>query len=109
MNFDDYQRFERLGPVTKTKNGVTAALGAEQLQVDFVFNNAVRIRISRDGVFDERPTFALISELNLLGRIGFKVSEKNGVTTVASDSISVRLTHEPFLDRCLSRRRLGCL
>ena len=96
MNFDDFKRFDRLGPVTKTKNGVVAALGDEQMQIDFVFDNAVRIRISRGGVFDEKPTFALISELNLLGRINFKVKEAEGVTTVTADRLKIRLTHEPF-------------
>ncbi len=96
MRTDDFVRFERLSPVTKTKNGVIATLGEEQLRIDFVFNSVARIKISKGGVFDEKPTFALVRELDLLGRVPFKVKESDGVSLVTSDSLTIRLTHEPF-------------
>ncbi len=96
MNFDGYQLPGALGQVEKTKNGIIAKLGDEQLRIDFVFNDVARIKISRGGRFDEKPTFALVEELNLLGRIAFKVTESNGVTKVASSALTIQLTHQPF-------------
>ena len=96
MNFDSYQLPGALGQVKKTKNGIIAELGDEQLRIDFVFKDVARIKISRGGSFDEKPTFALVEELNLLGRIAFKVTESNGVTKVASSALTIQLTHQPF-------------
>jgi alpha-glucosidase len=65
MNFEEFTPFERLGAVSKTKNGIVAELGSEKLRIEFVSPSVARIKISKGGIFDEKPTFALRDELNL--------------------------------------------
>ena len=56
---DHYLRFERVDEVRETERGIEASLHGERLQVDLVTDDVVRIRISRGGSFDERPTYAV--------------------------------------------------
>ena len=55
---DHFVRFERVDDVRETGRGLLADLHGEQLRVDVVRDDVVRLSISRGGVFDERPPFA---------------------------------------------------
>ena len=52
-------RFERVSSVEETDRGLLAALHGERLRIDFVRADVVRLKISRGGVFDEAPTYAV--------------------------------------------------
>ena len=56
---DHYIRFERVDAVAETSTGLLADLHREQLRIDVVRPDVVRIKISRGGVFDESPTYAV--------------------------------------------------
>ena len=61
-------RFERVTSVEETDRGLLAALHGEQLRVDVVRDDVVRVKISRGGVFDESPTFAVCVDPLVGGR-----------------------------------------
>ena len=54
-----YRRFELVDAVEETARGVEAALHGERLRIDVVRDDVVRFKISRGGVFDAAPTFAV--------------------------------------------------
>ncbi len=54
-----YLRFARVESVEQTDRGVLAELHGEQLRIDLVRDDVVRVKISRGGAFDESPTFAV--------------------------------------------------
>ena len=67
---DHYIRFERVDSVAETTSGLLAQLHREQLKIDIVSHDLVRIKISRGGVFDESPTFAVcVDPLGLAGSV----------------------------------------
>ena len=55
INTDHYIRWERVDSVTQTSTGIAAELHHEQLRIDVVPDDVLRIKISRGGVFDEPP------------------------------------------------------
>ena len=59
MFTDHFIRFERVSSVAQTPHGLLATLHGEQLRVDLVRPDLVRVKISRGGEFDESPTFAV--------------------------------------------------
>ena len=59
INTDHYIRFTRVDSVVDTATGVLADLHREQLRIDVVRSDVVRIKISRGGEFDETPTYAV--------------------------------------------------
>ena len=59
INTDHYIRCERVDSVTQTSTGILAELHGEQLRIDVVRPDVLRIKISRGGMLDEQPTFAV--------------------------------------------------
>ena len=59
INTDNYIRYTRVDSITETATGVLADLHREQLRIDVVRPDVVRIKISRGGEFDESPTYAV--------------------------------------------------
>jgi alpha-glucosidase len=56
---DHFIRFERVDSVARSDHGLLAELHGEQLRVDVIAPDVVRIKISRGGSFDEAPTYAV--------------------------------------------------
>ena len=56
MRTDHFIRFERVDSVEETASGLLARLHGEQLRVDAVRSDVVRVQLSRGGVLDEKPT-----------------------------------------------------
>ncbi len=56
---DGYVRFERARPSPRHQEGSTAQVEGERLRIELVRDELVRVKISRGGVFDEDPTFAV--------------------------------------------------
>jgi alpha-glucosidase len=59
IHTDNYIRWERVDSVNQTTTGILAQLHHEQLSIDVVRADVLRIKISRGGVFEESPTFAV--------------------------------------------------
>ena len=59
INTDHHIRWHRVDSVSRTPTGILADLHHEQLRIDVVRADVLRIKISRGGVFDDPPTFAV--------------------------------------------------
>lgn len=59
QNTDRFIRFERVSTVERSPHGLLANVHSELLRVDVVRTDVVRLQMSRGGVFDERPTYAV--------------------------------------------------
>lgn len=83
--------------VRTTPRGLQAGLGREQLRVDVVRADVVRIAISRGGVFDERPTHALCVD-PFASAVPFTVDvQEDGKSAVLrTDGLVVTLGADPF-------------
>jgi alpha-glucosidase len=95
MNTDNYATFSRAQSVTKGKHGLEAALDNERLRIDVLAPDCVRIKISRAGVFDEKPSYALAEEPSPMTK-GFKVNSNADSSTLETEALRVVVSHEPF-------------
>jgi alpha-glucosidase len=92
---DRFVRFERVGDVQETGHGVLADLHGESLRIDVVRDDVVRLKISRGGVFDEAPTFAVdVDPLSL--PVDLAVEREDGVVRVRTAGLVVSLWLDPF-------------
>ncbi|MDA0182093.1 glycoside hydrolase family 31 protein [Solirubrobacter phytolaccae] len=80
--------FTRVDSVEVTERGLLASLHGEQLRIEPVREDVVRIKLSRGGVFDDAPTHAVIAD----GGAAFTV-EGNVLRTAA---LTVTLRLDPF-------------
>ena len=94
MKTEHFVPLKRVNSVSKTKAGLLASVDGEQLRIDVINAEVVRIKVSVDGIFDEKPTYAVAEEPKLSSR--FKLKTNNGVTTLVTAALVVRVQHEPF-------------
>src|SRR4051794_15888893 len=80
--------FTRVDSVEATDRGLLASLHGEQLRIEPVREDVVRIKLSRGGVFDDAPTHAVIAD----GRADFTV--EGHVLRTAALTVTLRL--DPF-------------
>ena len=92
---DHYIRFERVDSVAETSSGLLAQLHGEQLKIDIVSDDLVRIKISRGGVFDESPTFAVCVD-PLASAASFTVDPLADRVLLITESMTVTLWLDPF-------------
>jgi alpha-glucosidase len=92
---DHYLRFERVDAVQRTPRGLLADLGREQLRVDVVQDDVVRIMMSRGGRFDEQPTHAVCVD-PLSQDVDVEVEEADDVVRLRTAAVVVSLWREPF-------------
>jgi alpha-glucosidase len=85
--------FEQVGSVEETERGLLAELGGERLRVEPVRADVVRVKLSRGGVFDETPTFAVCVEP---GPVEFSVTRVEGAVRLSTSALVVILTLDPF-------------
>jgi alpha-glucosidase len=90
-----FVRFERVGSVEATERGLEASLDGERLRVDLVRDDVVRVSISRGGVFDDAPTFAVCVD-PLSESIDFAVERAEGVVRLRTPALVVSLGLDPF-------------
>ncbi|MBA3529259.1 MAG: DUF4968 domain-containing protein [Propionibacteriaceae bacterium] len=91
----NYLRFERVTSVDESANGLLARLHGEQLRVDVVRDDLLRVKISRGGVFDEAPTFAVcVDPLEESVAFGFK--READVVRLRTSALVVSLWLDPF-------------
>ena len=90
-----YLRFTRIDSVRETPGGLVAELHGEQLRIDALREDVLRIKISRGGVFDERPTFAVCADTAAEGA-PFAVEASDGVVRLSTASLVASLHTDPF-------------
>ena len=95
VDTSNYLHFERLTSVEQTDRGVAARLDGERLRVDVVRGDVVRVKISRGGVFDESPTFALCVD-PLSTAAEFSVEHGENVVRLRTAALVVSLYLDPF-------------
>ncbi len=94
-DLNEYLRFQRVDSVVETPRGLDASLHGERLLVEVIRDDVVRISISRGGVLDEQPTFAV--EANPLREHSeITVALEADTAEVATGALVVRLGLEPF-------------
>ena len=59
MRTDHFIRFEHVDSVEEAEHGLLARLHGELLRIDAVRPDVVRLQLSRGGVFDPKPTYAV--------------------------------------------------
>jgi alpha-glucosidase len=92
---DHFVRFERVDDVRETGRGLLADVHGEQLRIDVVRSDVVRVQVSRGGVFDESPTFAVhVDPLAL--PVDLAVERGDGVVRVRTSGLVVSLWLDPF-------------
>ena len=95
MDTDNYVRFERVSSVTPTERGLLADVHGEQLRVDVVREDVVRFKISRGGVFDENPTYAVCVD-PLAEPVDFTVEQDDDEARVSTAALVVTVGLDPF-------------
>jgi alpha-glucosidase len=90
-----FVRFERVSAVEETDRGLLATVHGEQLRIDLVRDDVVRVKISRGGAFDESPTFAVCVD-PLSERVDFVVERDDDVVRLRSSALVVSLGLDPF-------------
>jgi alpha-glucosidase len=87
--------FEQVDSVEQTERGLLAALHGEQLRIDVVRDDVVRVKISRGGVFDESPTFAVCVD-PLEHPVAFGFEREQGVVRLRTAALVVSVGLDPF-------------
>jgi len=95
INTDHYIRWERVDSVTQTATGILAELHHEELSIDVVAADVLRIKISRGGVFDEPPTFAVCVD-PLASHIDFRVEQNEQRVQLITAACTASLWLDPF-------------
>src|SRR6478736_3235264 len=100
MRTDHFIRFERVDSVEETASGLLARLHGEQLRVDTVRSDVVRVQLSRGGVFDEKPTYAVcidpLAVTDGVGGVTWRAEESEGAWRLVTDDLVVTLWLDPF-------------
>ncbi|RKT79446.1 alpha-glucosidase [Terracoccus luteus] len=107
MQTDHFVRFESVTDVERTDTGLLARVHGERLRIDVCRADVVRVQLSRGGVFDEQPTFAVCVDplqATRAGDVPFRVDTGTGTESttggrqwrVVTDELEVRLGVAPF-------------
>jgi len=95
ISTDNYIRWQRVDSVIPTPTGILAELHGEQLRIDVVRPDVLRIKISRGGVFDDPPTFAVCVD-PLAETPGFRVEPGEAVVRLSTEFCVASLWLDPF-------------
>jgi alpha-glucosidase len=95
IHTDNYIRWERVDSVRQTATGIVAELHGEQLKIDVVRADVLRIKISRAGVFDESPTFAVCVD-PLVSPTDFRIEQTADQLQLITDACTASLWLNPF-------------
>jgi alpha-glucosidase len=95
LQTDNYIRFERVASATATDRGLLADLEGESLRIDIIRPDVVRFKISRGGVFEESPTFAVCVD-PLAEPVDFDLQTDNDAARLITSAMTVTLGLDPF-------------
>jgi alpha-glucosidase len=91
----NYVRFERVDAVETTDRGLLAHVHGERMRVDVVRSDVVRLAMSRAGVFDESPTFAVCVD-PFADAVDFTVEQDADVVRLRTTDMVVSVWLDPF-------------
>lgn len=86
-------RLERVQPIER---GILAALDHEWLRVEFIRDDIVRLKISRGGVFDEHPTYAVAVDVMATPIPVFHIVETEASVVLRGVQLEVVIGRDPF-------------
>jgi alpha-glucosidase len=86
----NYVRFERVDCVVEIEDGLLAELHGERLRLDLLRDDVLRVKISRGGLFDESPTFAVCVD-PLAEDVQFSVERADGVVRLHTPALVASL------------------
>lgn len=92
---DHFVRFERVSFLAQSPRGVLAQVHGESFAIDVVAADVVRLKMSRGGVFDEAPTFAVCTD-PLAEPVEFQVVQDGDACRVVTAALVVTLWLDPF-------------
>ena len=92
---ESYRRFERVDEVELTGGGLLARTHGELLRLDVVAPDVLRVQMSRGGLFDERPTYAVCVD-PLEQTPEFSVQQHSEVVRLRTASMVVSLWLDPL-------------
>jgi alpha-glucosidase len=95
IHTDNYFRWQRVDSVIQTSTGILAELHGEQLKIDVVGPDVLRIKISRGGAFDELPTFAVCVD-PLGDPAEFQLERERDVVRLTTEACVASLWLDPF-------------
>ena len=95
IDTDHYVRLERVRSIATTDRGLLATVDDEQLRLDVVRDDVVRVAISRGGAFDDAPTFAVCVD-PLTERVAFEVERGDGVVRLRTAALVASIGLDPF-------------
>jgi alpha-glucosidase len=95
INTDHYIRWERVDSVAQTPTGLLAESHHEQLSIDLVRADVLRIKISRGKVFDDPPTFAVCID-PLASPVDFRIEQDDERVQLITAACTTSLWLNPF-------------
>jgi alpha-glucosidase len=95
IHTDNYFRWKRVDSAIQTPTGLLAELHGEQLKIDVVRPDVLRIKISRGGIFDDPPTFAVNVD-PLSAPTTFHVEHGDEVLRLRTEACVASLWLDPF-------------
>ncbi|HEX3087198.1 MAG TPA: TIM-barrel domain-containing protein, partial [Ilumatobacteraceae bacterium] len=95
IDTSNYIRFERVDSVEETEHGLLARLHGEQLRIDVVADDIVRVKMSRGGTFDEAPTYAVCVD-PLADAVEFTVEQSAEAVRLRTSAVVVSVWLDPF-------------
>lgn len=90
-----FSRFERVSSIERTSRGLLCALEGEWLRVDVLRDDIVRLKISRGGLFDEAPTFAVCADVQSQSA-AFRVEEDQDEVRLRTGQMTLTIGKAPF-------------
>jgi alpha-glucosidase len=91
---DFYIKLEKVDHFTKTRKGLLINVDDEKVKIDFIFDDVVRIKVSKGGVFDASPTFAIPNDE--FGEPKFSFVENKKKLQLKSAELTVEIGINPF-------------
>ncbi len=92
---DHFLRFERVTSFDRTPRGVVAHVHGEQLHVEVVAVDVVRLTMSRGGLVDDVPTFAVCVD-PFATEVGHEVEQDEERVRLRTSELVVSLWLDPF-------------
>jgi len=96
----------KVGAIGREEKGFSAELGQEFIKVEVLRPDLLKLQLSRNGSFDENPTFAVSADLQNVSA-DFTLSEEAEMLTLTTSALVFTLWKEPF--RLEARRLDGSL
>ena len=96
ISTDKFHFFQTLGKPNPLPAGFEAALDHERLRVEVIRPDLLRVRISRAGRFEDKPSSAVCANLAALPATEFTLGESDDAITLATAALALHVTRAPF-------------